>query len=347
MGKRKSGRRGRAQPLEQVLGDIGVALDEGDWDLALRLSREALALDPQEPELKRAEAAALRGLGRSEAALDVLHEALELSPESLDVHLDAVETLLDDLGDEVRALDHVRKAMRHLREAKERAELGLLKGVALARLDDFTGALRTLSEAGELDPENPEIPLEAGAVLIELLRFEDAESELRRALALGAEGPRAYQLLAFVLDYTGRREAAEEAFATAASLDPELPDRPVRLTESEFDAAVEDAVSQVPPQFAKHLENVEISVQNHPDREFCRRHDCGPMTLGIYIGTPMTLRENESRELPDRIVLFQRSLESACRSTQEVVHEIAVTLKHEIGHLLGMDEQQLVDSGYE
>ena len=70
----------------------------------------------------------------------------------------------------------------------------------MARLDDFTGALRALEHAGELDPENPEVPLEAGAVLLELLRFEEAEQSLRRAMAIGTPGPRAHRDLVHIHD---------------------------------------------------------------------------------------------------------------------------------------------------
>ena len=179
-----------------------------------------------------------------------------------------------------------------------------------------------------------------------MLRLEEAESALRLSAELGYDEPRLYQLLSFVLDYTGRRDEALEAHRQAAARDPEIPSAPIRMNEEEFDAAVEAALSRVPERFARHLDNVEISVQNFPDRDFCRHHDCGPMTLGLYVGTPLTLRENEARGLPDRIVLFQRSLESASSDREELIREIAITLKHEIGHFLGMEEDDLHDAGH-
>jgi predicted Zn-dependent protease with MMP-like domain len=334
------------EALDAALAALDEALAAGDHALAARLSEESLARFPDSGEICHARALALLGLGRTDAALEHLFEALRLEPDLADAWLDAAELLIEEVGDELRGLELLREARERLEDPKALAEVAMLRGIALSHLQDLSGALRALEEAETLDPENPEPLLESAAVQIELLRLEEAERRLRRSLELGSEDPRAYQLLAFVLDYTGRREEAADQLTEAARLDPELSGEPVRMSEEEFDAAVEAALLKVPERFARHLENVEISAQNFPDREFCRRHDCGPMTLGLYVGTPMPLRENEARDLPDRIVLFQRSLESACKDRDELVEEIAITLKHEIGHFLGLEEDELHDAGH-
>jgi predicted Zn-dependent protease with MMP-like domain len=48
---------------------------------------------------------------------------------------------------------------------------------------------------------------------------------------------------------------------------------------------------------------------------------------------------------PSSIVLYQRNLERAARSREELVQEIGVTLVHEVGHFLGLDEDQLWERG--
>ena len=334
------------EALDAALAALDEALAAGDHALAAQLSEESLRVFPDSGEICHARGLAMLGLGRTDAALEQLFEALRLEPDLADAWLDAAELLIEEVGDELRGLELLREAGDRLEDPKALAEVAMLRGIALSHLQDLSGSLRALQEAEKLDPENPEPLLEAASVLIELLRLDEAETALRRSLALGSEDPRAYQLLAFVLDYTGRREESAEELRRAAALDPELPEGPVRMTEDEFDGAVVAALLKVPERFARHLENVEISVQNFPDRDFCRRHDCGPMTLGLYVGTPITLRENEARDLPDRIVLFQRSLESACRTRDELVDEIAITLKHEIGHFLGLEEDELHDAGH-
>ncbi|HSM92939.1 MAG TPA: metallopeptidase family protein, partial [Anaeromyxobacteraceae bacterium] len=44
-------------------------------------------------------------------------------------------------------------------------------------------------------------------------------------------------------------------------------------------------------------------------------------------------------------VLYERNLERATRTRDELVEEIRVTLIHEVGHFLGLDEDQLWERG--
>jgi predicted Zn-dependent protease with MMP-like domain len=42
--------------------------------------------------------------------------------------------------------------------------------------------------------------------------------------------------------------------------------------------------------------------------------------------------------MPASIHLFQRNLERACADREDLVQELRITLYHEIGHMLGFDE---------
>jgi predicted Zn-dependent protease with MMP-like domain len=46
-------------------------------------------------------------------------------------------------------------------------------------------------------------------------------------------------------------------------------------------------------------------------------------------------------------VLYQKNLERLVRSREELVREIGVTLVHEVGHFLGLDEEELWERGLE
>ena len=43
----------------------------------------------------------------------------------------------------------------------------------------------------------------------------------------------------------------------------------------------------------------------------------------------------------DRVILFKRNLERMCRNEGELIEQIQITVKHEIGHYLGMDEDEV------
>ena len=46
---------------------------------------------------------------------------------------------------------------------------------------------------------------------------------------------------------------------------------------------------------------------------------------------------------PAYIVLYQKNIEAVCSNVAEVRHQIRQTLIHELGHYLGMTEEQLRD----
>ena len=47
----------------------------------------------------------------------------------------------------------------------------------------------------------------------------------------------------------------------------------------------------------------------------------------------------------DRIWVFQRNLERTCRTEEEVLEQVRVTLLHEIGHHIGWDEDEVEERG--
>jgi predicted Zn-dependent protease with MMP-like domain len=41
------------------------------------------------------------------------------------------------------------------------------------------------------------------------------------------------------------------------------------------------------------------------------------------------------------VILFKKNLEKLCRTREDLHEQIQVTVKHEIGHHLGLDEEDL------
>ena len=52
------------------------------------------------------------------------------------------------------------------------------------------------------------------------------------------------------------------------------------------------------------------------------------------------------RPFPDRIVIYRQPILRACESRAEAAREIRITLWHEVGHYLGMTEDDLHRLGY-
>ena len=72
----------------------------------------------------------------------------------------------------------------------------------------------------------------------------------------------------------------------------------------------------------------------------------GGTLFGLYTGVPLPEREGGGPLLPDRIIIFRQPILRSCSTREEAVREIQTTLLHEVGHYLGMGEEDLHRLGY-
>ena len=120
----------------------------------------------------------------------------------------------------------------------------------------------------------------------------------------------------------------------------------IHISRREFVRLVRQAYDQVPPPVKKALSNVDIAVEEWPDPSALDSANGGETLLGLYVGVPLPERQGGEPELPDRIVIFRQPILRSCSTRREAEHEIHVTLLHEVGHYLGMGEEDLHRLGY-
>lgn len=120
----------------------------------------------------------------------------------------------------------------------------------------------------------------------------------------------------------------------------------IRLSQREFADLVQQAYRQLPANVRQTLDNVDISVEERPRPEDFDALSEEATLFGLYTGVPLTERAGYEPALPDRIIVFRRPILESCATTEEVVQEIRITLWHEVGHFLGLDEDDLHRLGY-
>lgn len=123
----------------------------------------------------------------------------------------------------------------------------------------------------------------------------------------------------------------------------------MRLSRRRFQQLVEEALEEVPEPFRRALQNVHVVVEDWPSPEQLASVGLPEdgLLFGLYEGTPLMERGTEAPLLPDRITLFQRTLEEACDTEEALREEIRKTLLHELGHYFGLDEDRLAQLGYD
>ena len=120
----------------------------------------------------------------------------------------------------------------------------------------------------------------------------------------------------------------------------------IRLSRREFERLARRAYRQLPPDFRERLDNVDITIQEWPGPEAAGLMEDTGGLLGLYTGIPLTQREGGAPELPDRICLYRQPILRSCSTRAQVVEEVRVTLWHEVGHYLGLNEEDLHRLGY-
>jgi predicted Zn-dependent protease with MMP-like domain len=116
------------------------------------------------------------------------------------------------------------------------------------------------------------------------------------------------------------------------------------MTRERFLRLVDEALAGIPEDFREAMQNIAIVVEDAPTLEQLDEVGIEPpdTLLGLYQGTPLPERQwNHGNVLPDKVTLFQRVIEEASDSEDDLIVAIGETLIHEIGHYFGLSEEEI------
>jgi predicted Zn-dependent protease with MMP-like domain len=116
------------------------------------------------------------------------------------------------------------------------------------------------------------------------------------------------------------------------------------MQREKFEALVAKAIDNLPPEFQRKLENVDIVVEDWPTPRQLRqaKHSHPTQLLGLYQGVPQTRRgRGYGLVLPDKISIFQKPIEAQCHFGYEIEAKIEEVVRHEIAHHFGLDDKTL------
>jgi predicted Zn-dependent protease with MMP-like domain len=123
----------------------------------------------------------------------------------------------------------------------------------------------------------------------------------------------------------------------------------VAITTREFQRLVTEGLEIIPEELRGYISNVQITVEDKPSDELLNELGIpsDETLFGLYEGTPLTERTTEYSALPDRIVIFRRPLLEEFDDPLDIRREVARTVIHEVAHHFGIDEERLVELGWD
>ncbi len=112
-----------------------------------------------------------------------------------------------------------------------------------------------------------------------------------------------------------------------------------------FAELVRKAINDLPPPYAVLMETIAVVVEEEPPQEALNELELDDKDdlLGMYQGPSLA---NESffsagGAPPARIAIYRGPILRQCESPEDVVQEVRDTLVHELGHHVGLDDDEM------
>ena len=110
-------------------------------------------------------------------------------------------------------------------------------------------------------------------------------------------------------------------------------------------AEVEAVLSDLPETLRERIRELPITFEHKPSQDV-QAEGIEQDTLGLFTGAEFA--EEGHVPMPPQIILFLENIWDAAEGDEKVVQaEIRTTFLHEVGHFLGMDEDDLIERGLE
>ena len=108
---------------------------------------------------------------------------------------------------------------------------------------------------------------------------------------------------------------------------------------------VASTLDSLPAHLRTEARRLPVTCEPRPNEALLRDH-IEPDTLGLFVGPEFA--EEGVVPMPPQIILFLENLWELAEGDEEFFREeICTTLLHELGHYLGLDEDELTERGLE
>ncbi|MFT3691740.1 MAG: metallopeptidase family protein [Kofleriaceae bacterium] len=339
-----------------LLDEANKQIEASGFGAAWTCADRAADISPTSVEAHHLRGAALAALGRDQEAATAYALALALDPDDPETLRAVADFYINGKGERGRdalrlglelAQRGSRRALaRRRRNAPLAADLAVLEAQALNDLGRSDEALERIDAALRIAPGRGDALHEKGVALFDLSRFSEAKSALQKALGIQPDDAYTHQMLGLTLEQL-RDPGADTELEKAVKLAPTELTPPVLISVAEFQKEIDAVMATLPADRRARVAKIKVEIADLPMAEDLKAvtPPFPPTILGLYRG-PVG-RTPQPDDEPSSIVLYRKNLARAVKTRTELTEQIRDTLLHEIGHLEGLDEDDLRRRGME
>lgn len=118
-----------------------------------------------------------------------------------------------------------------------------------------------------------------------------------------------------------------------------------RISSEDFARLVQQAIDGLPPPYARLMESIAVVVEEEPPQDVLEdlELDGEDDLLGLYQGQSLAADSffRPGGEQPPCISIYRGPILRICDSSEEVVQEVYDTVVHELGHHVGLDNDEM------
>jgi tetratricopeptide (TPR) repeat protein len=219
-----------SQNHPDILHNYAGLLQDSDLKKAINLSKQAIAINPENSSYLERIGHLLWKAGELKTALQATNKAIALKPDNPNTYLN-LGNIHKDIGNLNQALD---STLRSLELNPDNPEAFMNLGAIHEDLGNLDLALSSTLKALDLKPNNPEALINLGAIHQDLGNLDQALSSTLKALDLKPNNPEALINLGSIHQDLGNLDQALDAYNTANQIRPEDPEINKNLSMAEL-----------------------------------------------------------------------------------------------------------------
>jgi tetratricopeptide (TPR) repeat protein len=323
------------------MDQLSATLDRG-WDLAQRgdaigaaaCAKRGLELDPKSPEVHNLLGYSAAMGGNPDEALEHYKQAIALDETYFEAMLNAAEVLMHPLAEWDDAVRMCDDAYALAESDEEIADCLLLKVDALMSKGAMDDAMRVMRLIPDGPFESASYTFLIGRAYYELGDYERASPLIEEAARKDPMHPDAQYYLGLVRDERGDGRGATEAFLRTRALDVGREAPSWAPSPDAFGTLVESCIRKLDALLGRYIHEAEVFVVDVPGAELVV-DGVDPRALMIIDAqlTQVTQADIEAA-LRDpkrcRIFVYQRNVERAAGTFEQLEDEILAALEREI-----------------